>query len=131
MSFSSRAKFSFFTRRRISHIVNKTYHRRIIVLLLTLFFLFTILPSRSTLWTPTLRPSPGHKEQGDDQITFQEQGDDQITFEGDMLSSGTDFTWSERAQKVKDAFVHAYAGYKTYAFGMDELRSVSNGGVNK
>ena len=39
--------------------------------------------------------------------------------------------WSERAEKVKAAFVHAYVGYKTYAFGMDELRSVSNGGVNK
>ena len=115
----------------MSHIVNKTSYRRIIVLLLALFFLFSILPSSSILWTPTLRPSPGHREQGDDQITFEEQGDDQIAFEGDISSSRTNFMWPERATKVKDAFVHAYAGYKTYAFGMDELRSVSNGGVNK
>ena len=52
-------------------------------------------------------------------------------FEGDILSPETTFTWPQRAHKVKTAFIHAYAGYKTYAFGMDELRSVSNGGVNK
>lgn len=115
----------------MTHIVNKTSYRRIIVLLLALFFLFSILPSHSILWTPTLRPSPGHREQGDDQITFEEQGDDQIAFGGDVPSSWADFTWPDRAQQVKDAFVHAYAGYKTYAFGMDELKSVSNGGVNK
>ena len=115
----------------MSHIVNKSSRRRIIVLLLALFFLFSILPSRSILWTPTLRPTPGHKEQTDDQITFEEPPDDQIAFEGNISSPGTDFMWPERAQKVKDAFVHAYAGYKTYAFGMDELKPVSNGGVNK
>ena len=107
----------------MSHIVNKTSHRRIVVLLLVLFFLFFVFPSRSVLWPPTFRPShsPGHKEQGDDQIAF----------EGDISSPGTALEWQERAQKVKDSFVHAYTGYKTYAFGMDELKSVSNGGVNK
>ena len=123
MSYPSRAKFLFFTRTRMSHIVNKTSHRRVVLLLLVLLFLFSVFPSHSVLWPPTFRPShsPGHKEQGNDQIEF----------EGDILSSGAALKWPERAQKVKDAFVHAYAGYKTYAFGMDELKSVSNGGVNK
>ena len=46
-------------------------------------------------------------------------------------SSGDALTWPEHAEKVKAAFVHVYVGYKTYAFGMGELKSVSNGGVNK
>ena len=108
---------------RMSHILTKTYHRHIIVFLLVLFCLFSFLPSYSITSPPTRRPiyDPAHHEQGDDQIMF----------EGDILSSETTFTWPQRAQKVKTAFMHAYAGYKTYAFGMDELRSVSNGGVNK
>ena len=48
------------------------------------------------------------------------------------MSSGADLTWPEHAKKVKDAFVHAYAGYKTYVFGVDKLiKSISNGGVNE
>lgn len=32
----------------------------------------------------------------------------------------------ERAAAVKEAFTHAWTGYKTYAFPNDELHSVSN-----
>jgi len=82
-----------------------------------------MLPSQWILRPPT--PKPGHSP------AHYEQGNDQIPVEGDIWPSGTALMWSERAEKVKAAFVHAYVGYKTYAFGMDELRSVSNGGVNK
>jgi len=82
-----------------------------------------MLPSQSILWPPTRRP--------DNPPGYYEQGNDQILFEGDIWSSDVALTWPERADKVKAAFVHAYVGYKTYAFGMDELKSVSNGGVNK
>lgn len=32
-----------------------------------------------------------------------------------------------RATMVKDAFLHAWTGYSTHAFGHDELRPVTNG----
>jgi hypothetical protein len=106
----------------MSHIVTKASHRRIIFILLVLFLCF-ILPSQSSLRPSTLRP--GHNP------AYYKQGSDQIPFEGDISSLGATPTWPERVDKVKAAFIHAYAGYKTYAFGMDELRSVSNVGVNK
>jgi hypothetical protein len=39
--------------------------------------------------------------------------------------------WEERQQRVKKAFVHAYHGYEKYAAPMDELKPVSNVGLNK
>jgi mannosyl-oligosaccharide alpha-1,2-mannosidase len=39
--------------------------------------------------------------------------------------------WHERAQKVKEAFVHAYGGYEKHALPCDELLPVSGGKVNK
>ena len=107
----------------MSRIVTKSYYRRIIFLLLTLFFLSFILPSLSILRLPIPIPdlNPGHHGQRKDQDLF----------DGNIWSSEVVPTWPERAEKVKAAFVHAYVGYKTYAFGMDELRPVSNGGVNK
>ncbi|KAI0741365.1 glycoside hydrolase [Daedaleopsis nitida] len=38
--------------------------------------------------------------------------------------------WSARADAVRDAFLHAYAGYTKYAGSNDELLPVSNGAVN-
>lgn len=32
----------------------------------------------------------------------------------------------DRAQQVKDAFVHAYNGYRQYAWGADELLPLTN-----
>lgn len=39
--------------------------------------------------------------------------------------------WENRAQKVKDAFLHAWTGYQTHAAGWDELTPVDGGKVNK
>lgn len=39
--------------------------------------------------------------------------------------------WEERQQRVKKAFVHAYHGYEKYAAPMDELKPLSNMGLNK
>ncbi|KAI4304477.1 hypothetical protein MLD38_039980 [Melastoma candidum] len=38
--------------------------------------------------------------------------------------------WVSRQQKVKDAFVHAWSGYKKYAMGYDELMPLSKHGVD-
>ncbi|XP_012072098.1 mannosyl-oligosaccharide 1,2-alpha-mannosidase MNS3 isoform X2 [Jatropha curcas] len=38
--------------------------------------------------------------------------------------------WTERQQKVKDAFIHAWSGYKNYAMGYDELMPLSKRGVD-
>lgn len=35
-----------------------------------------------------------------------------------------------RAEAVKEAFLHAYQGYKQYAWGHDELLPKSNGSFN-
>lgn len=39
----------------------------------------------------------------------------------------TDQTSQSRAEAVKNAFLHAWNGYKQYAFGHDELRPLTNG----
>ncbi|KAF5355334.1 hypothetical protein D9758_006055 [Tetrapyrgos nigripes] len=39
--------------------------------------------------------------------------------------SNPDSVWPKRATKVKEAFVHAYSGYRRYAFEADELKPVS------
>ncbi|KAG6890086.1 hypothetical protein C0995_012035 [Termitomyces sp. Mi166 len=46
------------------------------------------------------------------------------------VPTGTDPKWSARADKVKEAFVHAYDGYRHHAFPNDELRPVSGTGIN-
>ncbi|KAH0771977.1 hypothetical protein KY290_015958 [Solanum tuberosum] len=38
--------------------------------------------------------------------------------------------WVARQQKVKDAFIHAWSGYKAHAMGYDELMPLSHRGVN-
>ncbi|CAN6446383.1 unnamed protein product [Victoria cruziana] len=38
--------------------------------------------------------------------------------------------WPSRQQKVKEAFVHAWAGYRSYALGYDELMPLSHKGTD-
>lgn len=38
--------------------------------------------------------------------------------------------WLSRQQKVKDAFIHAWSGYKKHAMGYDELMPISHRGVD-
>ncbi|MED6147476.1 Mannosyl-oligosaccharide 1,2-alpha-mannosidase mns3 [Stylosanthes scabra] len=38
--------------------------------------------------------------------------------------------WITRKQKVKDAFIHAWSGYKKYAMGYDELMPLSHHGTD-
>ncbi|KAG6813871.1 hypothetical protein H0H92_006278 [Tricholoma furcatifolium] len=47
-----------------------------------------------------------------------------------MHPSEPDPKWAARAEKVKEAFVHAYEGYKAHAFPMDELVPVTGEGIN-
>lgn len=39
-------------------------------------------------------------------------------------------TWINRQQKVKEAFIHAWSGYKKYAMGYDELMPISHHGID-
>ncbi|TFK39934.1 seven-hairpin glycosidase [Crucibulum laeve] len=43
---------------------------------------------------------------------------------------GPPTVWSERADRVRDAFVHAWSGYSKYAAGYDELMPVTGEPVN-
>lgn len=38
---------------------------------------------------------------------------------------------TDRAQHVKNAFLHAYRGYEQHAWGFDELKPLSNGNQDK
>ncbi|KAG8385293.1 hypothetical protein BUALT_Bualt03G0026900 [Buddleja alternifolia] len=46
----------------------------------------------------------------------------------DKIDSGPD--WKGRQQKVKEAFIHAWSGYKNYAMGYDELMPLSHRGID-
>ncbi|KAG6821465.1 hypothetical protein H0H93_010189 [Arthromyces matolae] len=43
----------------------------------------------------------------------------------------SDPKWASRAEKVKEAFVHAYEGYRNHALPFDELKPISGRGNNK
>ena len=49
--------------------------------------------------------------------------------EGDAI--GDSIPWQQRAEAVKQAFVHAYSNYEKFAYPMDELKPLSKHGVNK
>jgi Glycosyl hydrolase family 47. len=38
--------------------------------------------------------------------------------------------WKERAERVRQAFAHAYHGYEQYAMPRDELRPITKEGMN-
>ena len=38
--------------------------------------------------------------------------------------------WTSRAERVKQAFLHSYHGYEKYALPQDELRPVTNEGMD-
>ncbi len=44
---------------------------------------------------------------------------------------GGQINWDARKEEVRQAFLHAWIGYKKYAFPGDELLSVSGGSTNK
>ena len=55
-------------------------------------------------------------------------------FFSDFLNAEADVSpelWNERAEQVKQAFVHAYHGYERYASPNDELKPISHGKINK
>ncbi|KAM7524988.1 hypothetical protein LguiA_014890 [Lonicera macranthoides] len=53
---------------------------------------------------------------------------DEIGNNSKQLDSGSE--WIARQQSVKNAFVHAWGGYKKYAMGYDELMPLSQKGVD-
>lgn len=46
------------------------------------------------------------------------------------VTINTGSLWKDRQQKVKEAFLHAWSGYKQYAMGHDELMPLSHRGVD-
>lgn len=47
------------------------------------------------------------------------------------ISHTSSLEWSKRAQKVTDAFLHAYEGYEKHASPHDELKPMWNTSVDK
>nr|QCQ78381.1 1,2-alpha-mannosidase MNS3 [Manihot esculenta] len=59
--------------------------------------------------------------------------DEKVTNNKPMHELGrlnSDPIWLERQQKVKEAFIHAWSGYRNYAMGYDELMPLSRRGVD-
>ncbi|KAI5670883.1 hypothetical protein M9H77_11247 [Catharanthus roseus] len=55
-------------------------------------------------------------------------GRNKSNFESQNLKTGSH--WKTRQQKVKEAFIHAWSGYKNYAMGYDELMPLSHRGID-
>lgn len=47
------------------------------------------------------------------------------------LPVGEQINWDARKEEVRQAFLHAWSGYKKYAFPGDELLPISGGSTNK
>lgn len=54
-----------------------------------------------------------------------------VPFVPDQLEDVPLEVWTERAQEVKHAFVHAWNGYEKYAAPNDELKPLSRGKIDK
>ncbi|KAK3205172.1 hypothetical protein Dsin_019218 [Dipteronia sinensis] len=52
------------------------------------------------------------------------------SFIQEPMKTKLDSEWIGRQQKVKDAFIHAWSGYKKYAMGYDELMPLSQHGTD-
>lgn len=50
------------------------------------------------------------------------------TSEGQLLNAASE--WRSKQEKVKNAFIHAWSGYKKYAMSFDELMPLSKRGVD-
>ncbi|KAJ9135879.1 hypothetical protein P3X46_033004 [Hevea brasiliensis] len=68
---------------------------------------------------PRLPPRLSPDEKGTNNKTINE-----------LVRLNADPIWIERQQKVKEAFLHAWSGYKKYAMGYDELMPLSQRGVD-
>ncbi|KAA3489167.1 mannosyl-oligosaccharide 1,2-alpha-mannosidase MNS3-like [Gossypium australe] len=53
-----------------------------------------------------------------------------LNFTGKLNEPNVEEQWKARQQNVKDAFTHAWSGYKKFAMGYDELMPVSRLGVD-
>ncbi|WRX27903.1 Glycoside hydrolase family 47 - like 5 [Theobroma cacao] len=51
-------------------------------------------------------------------------------FTGKPIKPNVEAKWNARQQNVKEAFTHAWSGYKKFAMGYDELMPVSQHGVD-
>ncbi|KII87475.1 glycoside hydrolase family 47 protein [Plicaturopsis crispa FD-325 SS-3] len=78
-------------------------------------------------WGPPPRPPPPRHH------LFDDQGRGLYGLRAGVRlrpQAGPPTVWSKRADKVRDAFVHAYSGYQTYAATYDELLPMTDGKVN-
>lgn len=55
-------------------------------------------------------------------------GRNKSNLQADTVNTGSQ--WKARQQKVKEAFLHGWSGYKKYAMGYDELMPLSHRGVD-
>ncbi|KAI5123518.1 hypothetical protein M0805_006678 [Coniferiporia weirii] len=91
--------------------------------LLCLWFIVTQLGPPPFLGPPFPRPPPPH---GFDGPHF---GFEEVDVPGPSNGKSL-IDWSERAERVKEAFLHAYHGYEEYASPADELLPLSNSSID-
>ncbi|KAH6888930.1 mannosyl-oligosaccharide 1,2-alpha-mannosidase [Coprinopsis sp. MPI-PUGE-AT-0042] len=73
---------------------------------------------------PLPAPPPGINPDGDPTIPNEEE-------EEPVDPAGEKEKWTQRKQKVKNAFARAYVGYRNHAYPRDELLPTSGGGIEK
>ncbi|OMO65674.1 Glycoside hydrolase, family 47 [Corchorus olitorius] len=56
--------------------------------------------------------------------------DEKVSYTGKPIEPNVEAKWKARQQNVKEAFTHAWSGYKKFAMGYDELMPVSQRGVD-
>ena len=95
----------------------KTKLKFIPLVLGSVLFIWVLLPFPGPL--PGRRPHPGFRSHGRPPRTRPYPPPHPHTI------------WQQRAEQVKDAFLHAYDGYLKYAALHDELLPVSNAAVDK
>lgn len=83
-----------------------------------------------TLWLVSRLARPPGPEH-DEHSVFGRPGRHPRPEHHDAPLRGPPSVWPGRAAKVRNAFIHAYTGYQTYALPYDELLPVKAGKVNK
>ncbi|KAI8812702.1 mannosyl-oligosaccharide 1,2-alpha-mannosidase [Cladochytrium replicatum] len=90
---------------------------------MVLVFVYPSQRTTSVLETEKPRTTQPSKMDGSGAGSIKSAAPESPSQEDDDISSGD--IWSKRRSKVVEAFRHAWAGYKSYAWGHDELAPVS------
>lgn len=94
----------------------------LLTLLLLLITLHLLTPPSSRVWIAPAAPTPSLPDTA--------AGDPPEVPRDGVTDTGTDPVNEHRREAVKEAFRHAWMGYRRYAAGRDELRPVTNSSMD-